>query len=46
MLAALALASHVCTGSEHDVLAAKADELRGAQPRLDGQHQKRPITAP
>ena len=45
-LAPLALASHVRADAEHDVLAAKTCELRGAQPRLDGQHQKRPITTP
>src|SRR5436309_1116928 len=45
-LAALALASRVRAGAEHDVRTAKAGELCSTQPRLDGQHQKRPITAP
>src|SRR5471030_2367393 len=39
-LAALALASHVCTGAEHDVFTTKARELRCSQARLDGEHQK------
>ena len=45
-LAALALASHVRAGAEHDVLAAKTDEFGGAQSGLDGQHQQRPIAPP
>ena len=45
-LAALALASHVGTGAEHDVLTAKTSEFRGPQPRLHSQHQKRPVAAP
>lgn len=45
-LSAFALASYVGTGAEHDILTAKAGELCGAQPGLDSQYQKGPITAP
>ena len=45
-LAPLALASHVCTGAEHDVLTAQAGEFGSPQPRLDGQHQDCPVATP